>query len=265
MSRAMTLIELLVVIAIIALLIAILIPALGRARTAARCAVCLGQMNQLEIAHVLYMNQYREFFIDAGLAHGGSNSLAKVQGSWPIVLSELNGSPLALHSPGDRSAFWPIEEGGQSTRPSLRAIIGELESGGTPDVSKVARWTSYGINNWTSRTVNPGLDRSEPFDRLSRIAFPSETVHFLMMGQGGDGDDPYAVSDHVHAETWSDSGYAPAVASREADIDAWGGPRRSTASISNYGFIDGHAQTLAFDRVYTDFDHNRMYPKAARH
>ncbi|MCG3123569.1 MAG: hypothetical protein GIKADHBN_01990 [Phycisphaerales bacterium] len=259
--RAFTLIELLVVIAIMALLIGILLPVLGKARQTGRTAKCLVQMQQLEYAHTLYINTYKEQFIDAGLAHGGSNSLAKVRRAWPVVLSELYGSPLVLRSPGDTSRYWPVSQGGTSTRPSLDQILEQIRSGGTPDVSKIARWTSYGINNWTSRTLNPGMDRSEPFDRLSKIAFPSQTVHFLMMTEG-DGNADYAYSDHVHAESWSDADFPPGTASSEMEIAAWGGPPKSFASIANYAFLDGHAETLRFDRVYTDFNRNMFYPNA---
>ncbi len=59
--RAFTLIELLVVIAIIAVLIAILLPALAKARDAARSAVCLSNLRQINSAWQLYFNDFRDF------------------------------------------------------------------------------------------------------------------------------------------------------------------------------------------------------------
>lgn len=52
--RGFTLIELLVVIAIIALLMAILMPALNRARELGRRTVCLGNLNQMALAWIMY-------------------------------------------------------------------------------------------------------------------------------------------------------------------------------------------------------------------
>jgi prepilin-type N-terminal cleavage/methylation domain-containing protein/prepilin-type processing-associated H-X9-DG protein len=268
---AFTLIELLVVIAVIALLIGILVPSLAKARRAAMTARCLSNIRQLEMAQVLYANDYREYLIDAGLAHGGINS---VQEAWPIQLAEYGGSGLVIRSPVDKSRYWPISEGGQDEGLSLSLVL-ELTQAGEPVQGQVARWTSYGLNNFTTRSVMPsvtpppgaGAAARGPWDRLNRIPRPHATVHFLMMTFGSHGDPGgFARADHVHAEDWHLLGQqnAPAAASGQMEVAAHGGQTRTAGGQANYGFLDGSARTLRFSDVYRGQYDNRFYPEVAR-
>ena len=59
-NRGFTLIELLVVIAIIAILAAILFPVFARAREAARKATCLSNLKQIDLAALMYAQDYDE-------------------------------------------------------------------------------------------------------------------------------------------------------------------------------------------------------------
>jgi prepilin-type N-terminal cleavage/methylation domain-containing protein/prepilin-type processing-associated H-X9-DG protein len=260
-----TLIELLVVIAIIALLIAILLPSLAGARATARTVACLTNLRSLQTAQALYANTYKEALVDAGLAHGGSTSASDLKRAWPVQLAEFSAAPLGLRSPVDKSRFWSTSEGGTFSGLTLAQAL-EAEASGTPaNLTSIARWTSYGLNNWLSRSVNPGFfPEREPFDRMAKINNPSATCQFLMMTFGDDGS-AYARSDHVHVEGWGDGppDSAPRIAAGEAQIDAHGKIKRGNTSLSNYGFLDGHAATHKFEVMFKDFETNRFYPPIA--
>lgn len=242
-ARAFTLVELLVVIAVLALLLSVLLPSLGRAQRAGRSVQCLGNIRSLLMAHVLYVQDHDGCFVDVGLGHGGGPG--DPERSWISTLSEYYGSSLAVRSPGDHSDYWPIKQGGAG-----------LTLGGQP------RRTSYGMNNWLSRTYNPGVYPNEPFDRQHRIPSPSVIVQFLLMTEEG----PFAVSDHTHAEGWDPGPIdaPPALASGNIKTHAWGGTPRSWQAVSNYGFLDGHASGHAFRSVFTNREENRFDPSVAQ-
>src|ERR1700685_4274196 len=66
-----TLIELLVVIAIIAILAAILFPVFAQAREKARQANCLSNEKQIDLAVLMYVQDYDESYPLAGAWEGG--------------------------------------------------------------------------------------------------------------------------------------------------------------------------------------------------
>jgi prepilin-type processing-associated H-X9-DG protein len=258
---------LLVVIAIIAVLLSILLPALSHARRAGRAHACLANVRSLETAHTLYLNDYKEYFVDAGLPHGG---LGNAQRSWPVVLGGYMTEAIALRSPGDRSPFWAISEGGTFAGPTFREYLDALadgQPGNDPAPGTLARWTSYGLNDYVTYSHAPPreLMARERYDNLRWVPRPSATVHFLMMTQGlTPQSQQFARSDHVHAEGWDDGSSPPAIAGREMDIAAWGGKPGQRTAKANYGYLDGHAEMQRFDQVYTSFTQNRFYPEIAR-
>ncbi len=261
-----TLIELLVVIAVIALLIGLLLPALGKARQSARTLVCLSNIRQIEVAHTLYADTYKGAFVDAGLAHGGPPNLDSIKGSWINTLKPFYGGTVNVRSPVDKSQFWAVSQGGTDPGYTLEEFTQLLAAGKSVPLTKLARWTSYGLNEWTTTSTAPGLEPREPFNNLNKIDSPSGTVHFLQMTQTQSASAQYAKSDHVHSAEWGDGppNSAPAIAGSQVDIAAHGGKPATWNALSNYGYLDGHAFTKRFREVYTDYEHNQFLPRVAR-
>jgi len=56
---------------------------------------------------------------------------------------------------------------------------------------------------------------------------------------------------------------APSRATDHVYTNKWGGPFKSPASMSNYGFLDGHAALQRFDAVFTDQYSNHFEPDLA--
>lgn len=266
--RGFTLIELLVVIGIIAILIGILLPSLSGARKAARTAVCLANLRSLETAHTAYADQYDGFFVDAGLDHGGVGDATK---SWPVLLAYDGGPTISLRSPVDDSPFWSTGEGGNSTGVTLDlylALLSDQDPSNDPPSTNLARWTSYGLNNYLTRSKQPPamLMKRLRYDAFHFIPRPSATVHFLMMTDGARDASPFATADHVHVEEWIGRGLArvPQRANSQAWIDAHGKVESSWDSVSTYGFLDGSARAVRFGDLYESFEQNSFDPSAAR-
>jgi prepilin-type N-terminal cleavage/methylation domain-containing protein/prepilin-type processing-associated H-X9-DG protein len=91
--RGFTLVELLVVIAIIAVLAALLLPALARSKLSARRTVCLNHLKQLQMATVLYLQDYEGLY-------PSSNSTNR----WPDALWAGYQNLNLLVCPDDRSS-----------------------------------------------------------------------------------------------------------------------------------------------------------------
>ena len=236
--RGFTLIELLIVISVIGVLLGLLLPALGAARDAAMTVKCLSNMRNMEMAHWMYMTDHDGRLINAGLGAGGHNPAD----SWVNTLNEYYGSELLHRSPVDDSMYWA-----------------------TPGAGGELRRTSYGVNNYLVPPTSSGIPSSAT--RLEQVRNPSATVHFLYMSES---NPTHAVADHPHVEQWPTDALfhpngMPGAAANQLETNAHGGPQASWESISNYGFLDGHAQTAAFSEVYaTDESWNCFDPAATR-
>lgn len=257
-THAFTLLELLVCLAIVAALVSVLLPSLAMARRSARSTQCLVNLRTMEQAHWNYMLANNERFIRAGLGHGGSHADEEV--AWINTLEEYYGSALAHRSPLDDSPHWGPAEGGLG-----------VPVPPTTSANPQYRRTSYGINNFLDAGLVPWgawSFSSGSYDPAAKGSYslrntpnPSRTVHFVVMAFEGD----YAGADHPHADMWAAAaGDAPIAAAAQLQINAVSGPPGTWESVSNYGFLDGHAESLPFRDVYTDAATNLFDPMVAR-
>lgn len=221
-SQAFTLIELLVVIAIIGLLVSILLPSLSRARKSARRTVCASNMKGVMQAVYLFANDNQGRIVSAGLSHGGSGS---THGAWMTLLNKhYGGNRLIIQCPDDLSDYW------------------ETPVGDGEDVRY--RQTSYGTNYYTvGRIGNRG-----PFNLMSKIRRSGSTIHMVELVEVG----PFAVSDHVHPETWWSN--PRVLAEEEVELE------RHTGR-ANYTFFDGHVALHKFEDTYAIDEENSSLAK----
>jgi prepilin-type N-terminal cleavage/methylation domain-containing protein/prepilin-type processing-associated H-X9-DG protein len=235
--RGFTLVELLVTVAIIAVLISVLLPALGNARRTAITVKCLSNLRSIELAHWMYMSENNGRMVQ--ITHG----LPGDPPPWMTTLSRQLGQELLQRSPVDRSPHWPLQLGGDNVP--------------IPPSSDRFRSTSYAANWMLTPTGSQNRVRS-----LNDVPRPSVTVHFVLLAPEGES----AGADHIHADAWAHPvpTASPALAAREVYIDAHGGKPKSADAVSNYGFLDGHAETLKFKDVYQSALLHRFDPRLAR-
>jgi prepilin-type N-terminal cleavage/methylation domain-containing protein len=108
-----TLVELLVVIAIIAILASMLLPTLGRARELGKRINCVGQMKQIGVAAMNYVNDFDGYWAAWHQDDGKSPATDIQRGQWMTILAEyVGGNGLLWICPtakfGDRQDMYEI-------------------------------------------------------------------------------------------------------------------------------------------------------------
>lgn len=107
-NSGFTLIELLVVIAIIAILAAILFPVFAQARVKARQAVSISNFNQIDLAMMMYRQDYDEVNVPGWMIGPENDKFGQVLGeaSWQWFLQPYMKSLQALEDPSAINVQW---------------------------------------------------------------------------------------------------------------------------------------------------------------
>lgn len=131
--------------------------------------------------------------------------------AWINVAAAEIGSEQVVLCPADESPYW--------RRP--------LE--GTDEYRRL----SYASNYYLEGRVSNRQD----YVVMTRISRPSTTIFWVELVETGS----FAVADHVHPETWFSN--PRTLAAKEMQIERH-------LKKANYGFVDGHAETFAFEGTY---------------
>ena len=247
LPRGFTLAELLVVIGIIALLIAVLLPALSAARREANRVKCMSNLRNLAAAQWLYVIDNRGYFVQGGLAHGGSALHAHEEVSWFNTLNRYYQNKLLARCPADTSVHWE-----------------------TPMTGGALRRTSFGLNAFLDHELcpwGPGfgvVPAGGLYVKIEQVRRASDVVQFGEMAYAGD----YAASDHVHPNAFADKTTPdlaiPVRIAGQLQTNAHG-PRRTKPvwdDVANYTFVDGHVESGRLRDVFTSLYVNRFDPAA---
>ncbi len=116
-KKGFTLIELLVVVAIIAVLVALLLPALAKARSLARQALCSSRLKQNSLGIMYYAQEYNDFLVPAVESTAGATWGSRWQKEIGKSIANMDLTTGAANMP--KGDFWlcPETNGTSPTRP----------------------------------------------------------------------------------------------------------------------------------------------------
>jgi len=170
-ARAFTLIELLVVIGIIGVLAGLLLPALGRAQSTSRSAVCQGNLRQLQLAWLSYVDDNHGTMVpnEEGRPFGFWEG---VRYSWVLGNAQRDVTPENIQ----RGKLYPyVGDPGSYHCPSDRSAV--------TDQPALTRLRSYSLNGelnyWIIADTEYGLPILQAFHNESQLRRPSATYGFL--------------------------------------------------------------------------------------
>jgi len=243
---AFTLIELLVVIAIIAILAAMLLPALSKAKEKAKTINCLSNMRQISLASLMYTDDNQ----------GVVMPLYWIVGS-PYMPDDFAHDPQTYIIENTSMFAWPdrLRVGGYARSsqifscPSLKINSRRNLGGATSQKFSLG----IGMNYPELATIWGPAPGSQPWIKASAVSRPSACIIFADTGAVTEGtmDDPNPdnwVADSTYDAVLRDYvGFGSIYFRTANDSEYKMGDGRTVPRHSrrcNFGFFDGHAETM---------------------
>jgi len=227
-GSAFSLVELLVVLAIIALLLSILMPALGKARSAARRAVCMSNQRQMTLALLAYTDASRGRFVPNAQSQSPPAVPAAGMLWWFGFEAGGPGSPAASNRPLDR------------TRSPLAPYFGGdiqqgLECPDFPrdDATFFPKFAVSSAHFGYNEGLAPLLFKNLPPHRVDEVLAPSDVFTFV---------------DGIHTDGFNFNAgqemfYEPHYAAHSRDLGRTGFAHFRHSGTVNLACVDGHVTT----------------------
>ena len=219
LNRGFTLVELLVVIAIIAVLIALLLPVLSRAREAANTIKCAAQEKQIMIAFMVYTQDHRGALPQPPLV----GQYFDPNGSLMYYMAPVGKQPGMGFIRYDVGCFWPyLSRGNRTIDVSAKTPPRVLEQiMNCPSDPRGGRLVFFGgvVDQDRNFSYSWNSDIRGSVRRMNQI---KQSSHKIVLVEELAPNDGYAVmqGDPDDEPTWRHNGRG------------------------NYGFADGHVETL---------------------